>query len=609
MEGARIERCSYRAVTVLIALAEHTKYGDVYKEICSRFKDLKAGSFKLTYSLPEHPTCLLQSDMDVTLMLMCFSMLKISFVDLLVKDVVISNNEDGDHTASNQAGSNHEASNHAATNHVVSSSCMVEICVIDENEHLDNFGLSQGWKEYISHEGQKFMGGVDEFRSKLRKYVVGMGFSFVYLSNNKARVIAECSKKSSDGCKWHVCASVCRANSFFYIKTLNNVHLCTSVIHEQNSAMITSKMISSLLVDQIREKSSIKPIDIVKDVKQNYGLDISYYNAWQAKQMAKIEVHGDESLSYSQLAWYRDALISTNSGSYCVVECDPNTLRFWRLFVCYGACIEGFRWCRPLLFIDETNLKSKYKGQLIGATGKNGNQGSFPFAFAIVDKENEENWRWFFENLAKVLTPQGRTITFVIDHNNVIDHNKDVIEAISNRFPTFHLAFCLKNLKKNLVSKYHSGYGKFFQDGICDLFMKCAYAPTEAAFEQSIRNLKDKGGAHAKTFLETFLEENWSYAYFKGNRYGEIHKNIYESFHSWISKLYMMPICQKLEGIRIKHMVMMSEKSREAEQWRSILCPEMEKTLEDMSMVGRHWNVSSSSDSVFEVHADVSCCG
>ncbi|KAM1000023.1 hypothetical protein ACFX2A_006816 [Malus domestica] len=402
------------------------------------------------------------------------------------------------------------------------------------------------------------MGGVDEFRSKLRKYAVGMGFSFVYLSNNKARVIAECSKKSSDG------------------------------------------------FDQIREKPSIKPIDIVKDVKQNYGLDISYYNAWQAKQMAKIEVHGDESLSYSQLAWYRDALISTNSGSYCVVECDPNTLRFWRLFVCYGACIEGFRWCRPLLFIDETNLKSKYKGQLIGAMGKNGNQGSFPFAFAIVDKENEENWRWFFENLAKVLTPQGRTITFVIDHNNVIDHNKDVIEAISNRFPTFHLAFCLKNLKENLVSKYHSGYGKFFRDGICDLFMKCAYAPTEAAFEQSMRNLKDKGGAPAKTFLETFPEENWSYAYFKGNRYGEMHKNIYGSFHSWISELYMMPICQNLEGIRIKHMVMMSEKSRESEQWRSILCPEMEKTLEDMLMVGRHWNVSSSSDSVFEVHADVS---
>ncbi|CAN6692165.1 unnamed protein product [Malus baccata var. baccata] len=570
MEGARIARCSYRAVTVLIALAEHTKYGDVYKEICSRFKDLKAGSFELTYSLPEHPTCLLQSDMDATLMLMCFSMLKISFVDLLVKDVVISNNEDGDHTASNQAASNHEASNRAATNHVASSSCMVDICAIDENEHLDNSGLSQGWKEYISHEGQKFMGGVHEFRRKLRKYAVGMGFSFVYLSNKKARVIAECSKKSSDGCKWRVCASVCRANGFFYIKTLNNVHSCTGVVHEQNSAMITSKMISSLFVEQIREKPSIKPIDIVKDVKQNHGLDISYYNAWQAKQMAKSEVHGDESLSYSQLAWYRDALISTNSGSYCVVECDPNTLRFRRLFVCNGACIEGFRWCRPLLFIDETNLKSKYKGQLIGATGKNGNQGSFTFAFAIVDKENEENWRWFFENLAKVLTPQGRTITFVIDHNN------------------------------------HSGHGKIFRDGICDLFMKCAYAPTEAAFELSMRNLKEEGGAPAKTFLETFPEENWSYAYFKGNRYGEMHKNVYESFHSWILELYMMPICQKLEGIRIKHMVIMSERSREAEQWRSILCPEMEKTLKDISMVGRHWNVSSSSDSVFEVHADVS---
>lgn len=91
--------------------------------------------------------------------------------------------------------------------------------------------------------------------------------------------------------------------------------------------------------------------------------------------MAKSEVHGDESLSYSQLVWYRDALVPTNPGSSCVVECDPRTSCFQRLFVCYGACIEGFQWCRPLLFIDETFLRSKHKGQLIGATGKNGNQG------------------------------------------------------------------------------------------------------------------------------------------------------------------------------------------------------------------------------------------
>ncbi|KAI5335889.1 hypothetical protein L3X38_026023 [Prunus dulcis] len=239
MESARIARCSYGAVTVVIALFEHSKYADICHEMCLRFKELKVGSFELTYSLPEHPNCLLQSDMDVHLMLMCLSMLKTSFVDISVKDLLSSNNEDGnhgtsnhaapnhttyshavsnraapDHAASNDATSDHAAvdhgasnhatpgapnhalsadamsnhttpndatSNHAASsdaisNHAASSSCMLDSSAFDENEHLgtprfhegETF-LSQGWKEYINNVGQKFEGGVVEFRNKLCK--------------------------------------------------------------------------------------------------------------------------------------------------------------------------------------------------------------------------------------------------------------------------------------------------------------------------------------------------------------------------------------------------------------------------------------------------------
>ncbi|CAL2264960.1 unnamed protein product [Prunus armeniaca] len=610
MESARIARCSYRSLTVVIALSENSKYLDICNEICLRFKELKVGSFDLTYSLPDHPNCLLQSDMDLHMMLMCLTMLKISFVDILVKDLVSSNNDNGDqkweesdHTASNHAMSNREVSNRTAP-----LSCTLESrSAIDENDHfgdsrLDggNAYLSQYWKEYISHDGQRFEGGVTEFRNKLCKYAAHMRFRIAYVKNDKERVLAECFKKISDGCNWRIYACLCRGNGFFYIRSLNNVHTCTPVVDEQKSKMMSSKVVSSVLVDQIREKPTIKPADIVKDFKQKYGLDISYHSAWHGKVLAKSEVHGNESLSYNQLVQYRDALMSTNPGSHCVLECDPTTSRFQRLFICYGACIEGFRWCRPLLFIDATYFKSKYKGQLIGATGRDGNQGFFPFAFAILDSENEENWRWFFENLAKVLTPQGRTITFVSDHN------KDVIEAVSNIFPTSHHAFCLNHLKEKLGSKYPPTNGKLFRDGIVERFMKCAHAPTEAAFEFNMRNLKEEGGAPVQTFLDNLPKENWSSAHFKGNRYGEMCKNASESFHSWILELCALPICQMLEGIRIKLMVMVSERSREAGQWCSVLCPEMEKTLSEMLTVGQHWNASRSSTSVFEVHAEVS---
>lgn len=165
--------------------------------------------------------------------------------------------------------------------------------------------------------------------------------------------------------------------------------------------------------------------------------------------------------------------------------------------------------------------------------------GYFPFAFAIVDLESDENWSWFFKNLAKVLTPEGRTITFVSDRN------KGLIEAVSNIFPTSHHAFSLHHLKHNLFSIYHATYAKFFQERIVDLFMRCAYAPTEAAFEINMKNLKHEGGAPIKTFLENLPKENWSYAYFKGNGYGEICNNVSDSFTSWILELWALCLSVK----------------------------------------------------------------
>ena len=80
----------------------------------------------------------------------------------------------------------------------------------------------------------------------------------------------------------------------------------------------------------------------------------------------------------------------TNPDSVFSIEQEER--RFKRLFVSYGACIQGFlKGCRPLLFLDGTFLKDRYKGILLGATAYDGNQGIFPLAFSVCDQENETN--------------------------------------------------------------------------------------------------------------------------------------------------------------------------------------------------------------------------
>lgn len=61
-----------------------------------------------------------------------------------------------------------------------------------------------------------------------------------------------------------------------------------------------------------------------------------------------------------------------------------------------------------------------------------------------------------------------------------------------------------------------------------------------------------------------------------------------------------------VDGIMIKLMELMAEKRFEAEEWKSVLCPEIEKTLNNDLMVCRNYKAYRSSRYVFEVHAGYS---
>ncbi|KAL7265265.1 hypothetical protein ACSBR1_003097 [Camellia fascicularis] len=92
-------------------------------------------------------------------------------------------------------------------------------------------------------------------------------------------------------------------------------------------------------------------------------------------EKAKAVIHGDHSLSFDQLRWYSDVVICYNPRSYVTIDYDASSQQFCHFFVSFAACIYEFNSCRPLLFLDGTFLKGKYKGQLLPATAKDGNNG------------------------------------------------------------------------------------------------------------------------------------------------------------------------------------------------------------------------------------------
>ncbi|KAL7236533.1 hypothetical protein ACSBR1_019765 [Camellia fascicularis] len=280
------------------------------------------------------------------------------------------------------------------------NSCMID-SVIGESSLVndcDDFGsllpsfypepervlLSASWKGIIHSVGQEFEGGVSAFRIALAKYAVECGFAVNYLKNDAIRVTVECMMKSSMGCKWFVHGRV--------LMNSDNVHTCGVVARRSCSKMVGSRLVSDIVQNDISDNPLTRPIEVKKKLKKQYGIDVSYRVAWLGVDKARGGLFGDFATSFDQLRWYLETAMKTNPGSVFELDVDKSSGCFRRLFVAFHGCLYGFQFCRPLLFVDDTFLKGHCKGHLLAATSKDGNQGLFPLAFAIVVAENQDNW-------------------------------------------------------------------------------------------------------------------------------------------------------------------------------------------------------------------------
>ncbi|RVW48743.1 hypothetical protein CK203_076086 [Vitis vinifera] len=99
-----------------------------------------------------------------------------------------------------------------------------------------------------------------------------------------------------------------------------------------------------------------------------------------------------EITKYAALPKWMNILQLTNPGTKVVWKTIPLE-DFWEraVYACFwafGASVEGFKHCRPIIQIDGTFLYGKYMGKLLIATSIDGNGHVFPLAFAIVEKNH-----------------------------------------------------------------------------------------------------------------------------------------------------------------------------------------------------------------------------
>ena len=106
----------------------------------------------------------------------------------------------------------------------------------------------------------------------------------------------------------------------YRVRNSQTEHECYGITHAGHTNA-TVEFIAGKIEEKLALQPGYKPADIVKDMKTNFGVDITYWKAWAAKEHAMVAINGTHEESYAQLPKYVEKLKEANPGSYITLDC------------------------------------------------------------------------------------------------------------------------------------------------------------------------------------------------------------------------------------------------------------------------------------------------
>ncbi|KAH9647176.1 SWIM-type domain-containing protein [Citrus sinensis] len=211
----------------------------------------------------------------------------------------------------------------------------------------------------------------NELILQLRKVALRGKFDFRITRSTTTHFEAQCS---SELCKWRIRATRVsnEQNVPWLVRRVDNVHTCCNEV-------------------------------LAGGVHQEYGVQLTYQQAYRAKEVGLEIVRGNPTESYNLLLKYSHVLTKANEGTVTHLRRDGND-NFLYYFVAIGSSIKGFMQCmRPMIAMDGTHLKGLYRGTMFVATCPDGNNQLYLLAIGVMDSENNDAWEWFMTKLHRVI--------------------------------------------------------------------------------------------------------------------------------------------------------------------------------------------------------------
>jgi transposase-like protein len=140
-------------------------------------------------------------------------------------------------------------------------------------------------------------------------------------------------------------------------------------------------------------------------------------------------------------------------------------------------------YCQPLIGLDGTHLKHKYRGILLAATSVDGNGSLFSIAYAIVDQKNDDNWLWFLQLLRDIIIANAPQL---INNGELVflsDRQKGLLDGVAAVFPNNPHGYCMRHLEDN----FHK---QFKNTDLKALLWRAARAISKETYDKALEDMK-----------------------------------------------------------------------------------------------------------------------
>ena len=114
-------------------------------------------------------------------------------------------------------------------------------------------------------------------------------------------------------------------------------------------------------------------------------------------QTALLEMYRDKAASFAKFPAYRERFLATDLENYCKLVVHQETGNFLGIFFAPIGLWHTHKSLRDFIGIDGTYIASRFRMNLLIASGVDANGKTLPLAWALVPIENGPWWRWFFK--------------------------------------------------------------------------------------------------------------------------------------------------------------------------------------------------------------------